>query len=276
MQTQPILVIGATGKTGRRIVRSLTDQGYAVRPGTRSAPIPFDWDNPDTWAPALDGISTAFVSYFPDLAFPGAAEKIEGLAALAKDMGVARLVLLSGRGETHAKHCENLVRASGVDYTLVRCAWFAQNFSEGYLRDPVLEGAIALPAGDVKEPIVDVDDIADVAVAALTDLDRHSGQLYEITGPRLLHFSEAAAELSAASGYPVRYVPITLAQFHAAMTEIGGSFIADVFTHVCEEALDGRNEWLGDGVQRALGRPPRDFAEFARAAADAGAWPVAA
>jgi uncharacterized protein YbjT (DUF2867 family) len=276
MQIQPILVIGATGKTGCRIVRSLTDKGYSVRPGTRSAPIPFDWDKPETWAPALDGVSTAYVSYFPDLAFPGAAEKIEGLSALAREMGVARLVLLSGRGETHARHCEDIVRASGVDFTLVRCAWFAQNFSEGYLRDPVLAGAIALPAGDVKEPIVDVDDIADVAVAALTDPDRHSGELYEITGPRLLHFSEAAAELSAASGLPVHYVPITLAQFHAAMTEIGGAFIADVFTHVCEEALDGRNEWLGDGVQRALGRPPRDFAEFARRAARSGAWSAAA
>jgi len=276
MQTQPILVIGASGKTGRRIVTSLSARGYDVRPGTRSAAIPFDWDDEATWAPALDDISAAYVSYFPDLAFPGAAEKIEALSTLARKIGIRRLVLLSGRGETQAKRCEDIVAASGVDYTLVRCSWFAQNFSEGYLRDPVLGGAIALPAGDVREPIVDVDDIADVAVAALTDMDRHSGELYEITGPHLLHFSEAAAELAAASGHPVQYVPITLGEFHAAMTEIGGAFIADVFTHVCEEALDGRNEWLGDGVERALGRAPRDFAQYATDAARAGAWSAAA
>lgn len=272
MHTQPILIIGANGKTGRRIAKTLSERGYSVRPGTRSAPIPFDWENEATWMPALEGVSAAYVSYFPDLAFPGAVEKIEALSALASEMGLGRLVLLSGRGETQAMRCEDIVRASGIDFTLLRCAWFAQNFSEGYLRDPVLDGLIALPAGNVGEPIVDVDDIADVAVAALTETDRHSGELYEITGPRLLHFSDAAAELAAASRQPVRYVPITLAQFHAAMTEIGGAFIADVFTHVCEEALDGRNEWLGDGVQRALGRAPRDFADFCERAAAAGAW----
>lgn len=276
MQTQPILVIGASGKTGRRIAHGLSAQGYSVRRGTRGAAIPFDWNDETTWEPALDGVFTAYVSYFPDLAFPGAAEKIEALSNLARKKSVQRLVLLSGRGETHARRCEDIVAASGVDYTLVRCSWFAQNFSEGYLRDPVMGGTIALPAGDVREPIVDADDIADVAVAALTEMKRHSGELYEITGPRLLHFSEAATELAAASGRPVQYVPITLAEFHAAMTEIGGAFIADVFTHVCEEALDGRNEWLGDGVSRALGRPPRDFAQFASDAARAGAWRAAA
>jgi len=276
MQTQPILIIGASGKTGRRIATLLAARGYSVRPGTRRAPIPFDWDNAATWDAALDGVSTAYVSYFPDLAFPGAADKIEALCRRAKVMGTRRLVLLSGRGETHAKRCEDIVRASGVDFTLVRCGWFAQNFSEGYLRDPVLAGTIALPAGDVREPIVDADDIAEVAAAALTDLSRHAGELYEITGPRLLHFAEAAAELAKASGRPVTYVPITLAAFHAAMTEIGGAFIADVFTHVCEEALDGRNAWLGDGVERALGRPARDFAQFCETAAAQGAWRDAA
>lgn len=276
MQKKPILVIGANGKTGRRIVTKLTDLGYAVRPGTRSASLPFDWDNETTWKAALEGVSSVYISYFPDLAFPGAAEKIEALCKLAKDMDTERLVLLSGRGETHAMRCEDIVRRSGVDFTLVRCSWFAQNFSEGYLRDPVLGGVIALPAGTVREPIVDVDDIADVAVAALSDMDRHSGELYEITGPRLLSFDEAAAELSSASGRQVVYVPITLEQFHAAMTEIGGTFIADVFTHVCEEALDGRNEWLGDGIERALSRAPRDFGDFCRAAAANGAWRNAA
>ncbi|WP_433989397.1 NmrA family transcriptional regulator [Sulfitobacter sp. TBRI5] len=275
MQTQPILVIGANGKTGSRIANILSTRGFDVRKGTRNATIPFDWDDETTWAPALEGVAAAYVSYFPDLAFPGADDKIAALSALAKSIGTQRLVLLSGRGETHAETCENIIARSGVDYTLVRCAWFAQNFSEGYLRDPVLGGEIALPAGDVREPIVDVDDIAEVAVAALT-VDGHSGALYEVTGPRLLHFSQAAVELTEAVGRPVRYVPITLAQFHSAMTEIGGAFIADVFTHVCKEALDGRNEWLGDGVQRALGRAPRDFADFCNKAATSGAWQAAA
>ncbi|MCH8111196.1 MAG: NmrA family NAD(P)-binding protein [Proteobacteria bacterium] len=275
MQDQPILVIGSTGKTGQRIAKTLAELGFSVRHGSRNAAIPFDWDRPETWAAALDGVSSAYVSYFPDLAFPGASETIEALTKVAAGAGVRRLVLLSGRGETHAQNCENIVKACGLDYSLVRASWFAQNFSEGYLRDPVLQGMVALPAAHVSEPFVDVDDIADVAVAALTD-ERHSGQLYEVTGPRLLSFDEAAAALSTAIGRPVRYIPITFDQFHASMTEIGGSLIADVFTCVCREVLDGRNESLGDGVQRALGREPRDFADFCRAAAASGAWSEAA
>lgn len=275
MQTQPILVIGATGKTGRRIARTLAERGFAVRRGSRNAAIPFDWDQPQTWPAALAGVAAVYVSYFPDLAFPGAAAKIEALTRCAAAAGVGRLVLLSGRGEQHARHCEDIVRASGIAYTLIRAAWFAQNFSEGYLRDPVLDGTIALPAGDVREPIVDVDDIADVAVAALTEAG-HAGQLYEVTGPRLLGFAEAAASLSRAIGRQVGYAPITLDQFHAAMTGLGGAMIADVFTEICRETLDGRNQSLGDGVQRALGRAPRDFDDFCFAAAAAGSWRASA
>ncbi len=275
MTTAPILVIGSTGKTGRRIAETLIRRGFAVRHGSRRAATPFDWDRPETWGPALSGVSSAYVSYFPDLAFPGAPEKIAALTQAAAAAGVKRLVLLSGRGETHAEACEDIVRTCGLDFTLVRAAWFAQNFSEGYLHDPIMQGMIALPAGDVREPIVDVDDIADVAVAALTE-QGHSGQLYEITGSRLLSFAEAAAELSAATGREIRYLPITLDQFHAAMTEIGGALIADVFTDICRETLDGRNQSLGDGVQRALGRQPRDFADFCRAAAASGVWRQAA
>ena len=275
MHDSPILVIGSTGKTGIRIARTLSKRGYSVRHGSRNSDIPFDWDRPETWPAALAGVSSAYVSYFPDLAFPGAPEKIEALTKAAAAAGVKRLVLLSGRGEVHAVHCEDIVRNCGLDYTLVRASWFAQNFSEGYLRDPVLGGMVALPAGDVREPIVDIDDLADVAVAALTE-DHHAGQLYEITGPRLLSFAEAAAELSVATGYEVRYLPITFDQFHAAMTGIGGQMVADVFTEICREVLDGRNEWVGDGVQRALGREPRDFADFCSAAAASGAWSAAA
>lgn len=273
--TKPILVIGSTGKTGSRIAAGLRARGLTVRDGSRSAPIPFDWDDQNTWAPALDGVHSAYVSYFPDLAIPGAAEKIAELAALAKQLGTGRLVLLSGRGETHAEACEEIIRNSGVDFTLLRCGWFMQNFSEGYLVDPVMAGVIALPAGRVQEPMVDVDDIAEVAIAALTEA-RHSGQLYEITGPELLDFHQVAATLAQVTGRPVTYQPITIDDFRAGMTEIAGAFIADVITHVAEESLDGRNAWLGDGVQRALGRAPRSFADFCARAARAGAWREAA
>ncbi|WP_299867922.1 NmrA family NAD(P)-binding protein [uncultured Hoeflea sp.] len=275
MSASPILVIGSTGKTGSRIVERLISKGFAVREGSRAAPIPFDWDEPASWTPALSGVKTAYVSYFPDLAFPGAAEKIEALTRVAAENGVRKLVLLSGRGEAHARQCEDIIRNSGLEFTLVRAAWFAQNFSEGYLRDPVLEGVVALPAGDIEEPIADVDDIADVAVAALTD-DRHNGELYEITGPRLLSFAEAAREISVAAGFPVRYQPITLEQFHEAMLGIGGELIADVFTEICRETLDGHNAYLTDGVQRALGREPRDFSDFCRQVAASGVWRRAA
>jgi uncharacterized protein YbjT (DUF2867 family) len=275
MMNQPILVIGSTGKTGSRIIRKLIEMGHAVRHGSRSAAIPFDWDNETTWGPALSGTGSAYVSYFPDLAFPGAEEKIAGLTKYAADAGVNRLVLLSGRGERHAMRCEDIVRDSGLEFTLVRASWFAQNFSEGYLRDPILEGVIALPGGEVREPIVDVDDIADVAVAALTEA-RHAGQLYEVTGPQLLSFSDVAATLSASLEKPVRYQPITLDQFHSALSGIGGEMVADVFTEIAQETLDGRNEWLGDGIQRALGRAPRSFETFCRAAATTGAWREAA
>ena len=275
MSSTPILVIGSTGKTGARVAARLDAMGHPVRHGTRRAAIPFDWDLPETWAPALDGIDKAYVTYFPDLAFPGAVEKVAALCEIAKGTGLKRIVLLSGRGEHHARLGEEAVRASGLDFTLVRAAWFAQNFSEGYLRDPILAGVLPMPGGMIEEPIIDIDDIADVVVAALTE-HGHSGKLYEVTGPRLMSFADMAAELSAAIGRPIQHVPISFEEFHANVAAAGGDFVADVFTGIARETLDGRNAHVTDGVMRALGRPPRDFADYARAAAKSGAWSQAA
>jgi len=275
MKDQDILVIGATGKTGRRVANRLEARCLPVRRGSRSSATPFDWEAPETWAPALSGARAAYVTYFPDLAFPGAVEKLESLCETARDVDVEHLVLLSGRGEHHARLGEEVVRQSGVDFTIVRAAWFAQNFSEGYLRDPVLAGVLPMPGGDVAEPILDIDDIADVVVAALTG-EGHKGALYEVTGPRLMTFAEMAAELSQAIGREIRHIPIGFEEFHAAIAEAGGTFVADVFTAIARETLDGRNAHTTDGVMRALGRPPRDFADFALAAARGGAWTQAA
>ncbi|MBS0125050.1 NAD(P)H-binding protein [Thetidibacter halocola] len=275
MQDQPILVIGATGKTGVRVAAKLEAKGLPVRRGSRNSATPFDWEAPETWAPALTGARAAYVTYFPDLAFPGAVEKLESLVETAQDVGVEHLVLLSGRGEHHARLGEEVVRNSGVNFTIVRAAWFAQNFSEGYLRDPVLAGVLPMPGGDIAEPIIDIDDIADVAVAALTE-EGHRGKLYEVTGPRLMTFAEMADVLSQATGRPIRHIPISFEDFHANVAAAGGDFVADVFTAIARETLDGRNAHTTDGVVQALGRPPRDFTDFARSAASADAWPTAA
>ena len=275
MKDQPILVIGATGKTGRRVAARLESKGLPVRRGARSSATPFDWEAPETWAPALAGARAAYVTYFPDLAFPGAVDKLGSLIETARDVGVEHLVLLSGRGEHHARMGEDVLRNSGMDHTIVRAAWFAQNFSEGYLRDPILAGVLPMPGGDIREPIIDIDDIADVVVAALTE-PGHRGQLYEVTGQRLLSFADMAGELAQATGRPIRHVPISFDEFHANIAQSGGTFVADVFTAIARETLDGRNARTSDGVMQALGRPPRDFADFARDAALAGAWPVAA
>ncbi len=275
MQTQPILVIGATGKTGSRVVARLETMGLPVRHGTRRAAIPFDWEVPETWAPALEGVSKAYVTYFPDLAFPGAVEKVAAFGDTAKTAGLDHIVLLSGRGEHHARLGEEAVRASGIDYTLVRSAWFAQNFSEGYLRDPILAGILPMPGGMIQEPIIDIEDIADVVVCALTE-EGHKGELYEVTGPRLMSFADMAEVLSQATGRPIRHIPISFEDFHANIAAAGGDFVADVFTAIARETLDGRNAHVCDGVERALGRQPRDFADYAADAAQSGAWVNAA
>lgn len=275
MQAHPILVIGSTGKTGSRVAAQLEAMKLSVRHGNRRADIPFDWEDDSTWAPVLEGVSKAYVTYFPDLAFPGAVEKVAAFCEVARTTGLDHIVLLSGRGEHHARLGEEAVRASGLDHTLVRSAWFAQNFSEGYLRDPILDGVLPMPGGMIEEPIIDIDDIADVVVAALTE-DGHKGELYEVTGPRLLSFADMAAILSAQAGRPVQHVPISFEDFHANVAAAGDDFVADVFTAIARETLDGRNAKVCNGVERALGRKPRDFADYAAKAAASGAWSKAA
>jgi uncharacterized protein YbjT (DUF2867 family) len=267
-----ILILGGTGKTGRRVAQRLQASGHPVRIGSRSANPPFDWENRETWAPALRDVHAVYITYYPDLAIPGAVETIRAFTEQAMASGARRLVLLSGRGEEEAQRAERVLQTSGADWTILRCSWFAQNFSENYLVDPVRGGEVVLPVGDVGEPFVDAEDIADVAVAALTE-DGHVGQLYELTGPRLLTFAEAVEEIARATGREIRYVQVSTEQYFSALAEQG---IPDEFAwllrYLFTTVLDGRNAHLTDGVQRALGRSPRDFSDYAREAAASGVW----
>ncbi|GAA4224334.1 NAD(P)H-binding protein [Streptosporangium album] len=266
------MILGGTGKTGRRVVERLTARGLPVRAGSRSGEPPFDWEDQTMWAPVLRDVESVYVTYYPDLAFPGAADAVGAFAELAVANGVRRLVLLSGRGEEEAQVSEEAVRKSGAEWTILRASWFSQNFSEYYLLEPVLSGVIALPAGNMAEPFVDADDIADVAVAALTE-DGHAGRLYELSGPRLLTFADAAEEIAKASGREVRYVPVSAEDYENTLVEYGvPAEEATLLTALFTKVLDGRNAHLTDGVRRALGREPRDFTDYARDAAATGVW----
>ncbi|MDJ0994919.1 MAG: NmrA family transcriptional regulator [Dinoroseobacter sp.] len=275
MKSKPILVTGATGKTGSRVLSRLRTAGFDARSGSRKAPVPFDWDNPATWAKALDGIASVYVNYHPDFAFPGAIENLRSFTEVAGGAGVTRLVMLTGRGEHHAKLGEQVIVNSGLHYTIVRSAWFAQNFSEGSLWEPVMEGVLPMPGENLEEPIIDIDDLADVIVAALTQ-DGHNGETYECTGPRLLGFAEMADILSGAMGRRVNYLPISFEDFHAELQATSGKLFADIVTNIARETFDGRNAKVENGVVRALGRAPKDFTEFANAAAWARKWTKAA
>jgi uncharacterized protein YbjT (DUF2867 family) len=266
------LVLGGTGKTGRRVAERLEARGVPVRVGSRSGEPPFDWEDEATWVPALRDVGAVYVAYYPDLAAPGAADAVRSFAELAVESGVRRLVLLSGRGEEEARRAELAVQGVDAEWTIVRSSFFSQNFSESFFLEPILGGELALPVDGVAEPFVDAEDIADVAVAALTE-DGHAGQLYELTGPRLLTFAEAVEEISLASGRDIRYVPISAEQFTSALSRDGVlPEVIELLSYLFTEVLDGRNARLTDGVRRALGREPRDFADYAREAAATGVW----
>ncbi|WP_433757033.1 NAD(P)H-binding protein [Nocardia sp. CA-135398] len=269
-----ILVTGGTGKTGSRVATRLRQAGHPVRIGSRAAEIPFDWADRSTWTPALFGVDAVYIAFQPDLAVPGAPETIRAFTNAAKVNGVRKLVLLSGRGEPEAVACEQIVQGSGLDWTIVRCSFFAQNFSEGAFLEHVLAGEVALPNGDVPEPFVHADDIADVAVVALTE-DGHSGELYELTGPRSLTFAEAVAEIAAVTGREVAFIPVSRTDFVAALTEYQvPADVVSLLDYLFGTVLDGRNSKTADGVQRALGREPKDFRDYADETAAAGIWNI--
>ncbi len=275
-RTEPVLVLGGTGKTGRRVAEGLRKGGTPVRIGSRRGNPPFDWTDRSTWAAALDGVRSAYISYYPDIAAPGAVDAVGSFAESALAAGVRRMVLLSGRGEDEAQRAEGVLRASGADWTIVRSSWFAQNFSESFLLDMVLAGAVALPAGDVAEPFIDVDDIAALVVTALTERG-HEGQLYEVTGPRLLTFAEAVDEIASATGRHIRYLQVPPGAFAAGLAAEGvpEEYIR-LLDYLFSTVLDGRNEHVTDGVRRALGREPGDFRDYARAAAATRVWAAGA
>lgn len=270
---QNILVLGGTGKTGRRIVQKLNERGHNVRIGSRSQKLAFDWDKPETWSIALEDMQSVYITYQPDLAVPGAMEAIEGLVKEAKRKGVQKLVLLSGKGEREAELCEQVVINSGIDNTIVRASWFNQNFSESFFLEPIQAGFVALPHADVKVPYVDTDDIAEVAVEALLD-NQHNDKIYELTGSRFVTFREVIAEIAQAADREIAFTSIGLPAYTQMLKQHGVPedyvwLINYLFTEVLGNEA---NQVITNDIEKVLGRKPKDFSTYVKETAATGIW----
>jgi uncharacterized protein YbjT (DUF2867 family) len=268
----PVLVTGGTGKTGRRLVERLRKLRVPVRIGSRGAAPFFDWRDRSTWPAALAGARAIYVAFQPDIAAPGALEIVTDFFAEALRQNVNRIVLLSGRGEPEAEDAEKALVASGADWTILRCSWFAQNFDEGFFLEGIRSGVLALPARPTPEPFVDVEDIAEIATAALTQ-NGHSGRLYEISGPTALTFTEAVAEIAKVTGREIQFIEAPMEAFVAeAMLQGVSKEEVDLVSYLFTTILDGRNSRPVYGVQEALGRPANGFSAYVRRTAATGVW----
>ncbi|MEO9484105.1 MAG: NmrA family NAD(P)-binding protein [Ekhidna sp.] len=268
-----VLVIGGTGKTGRRVVEGLTQLGHQVKVGSRKGTPAFDWEDYSTFGPALKGMDRAYIVYYPDLAVPGAKEAIAALTEAALKEGLEKVVLLSGKGEAEAEICEQIVANSGLNYTLVRASWFNQNFSEGAFLDFILAGQVALPMPDAEIPFVDVDDIADVVTKVLID-DSYNGETITVTGPRKMTFKEVVRIMAEEIGRDIQYIPISIEEFKEGMKAAGlpDSYVW-LFGYLFKEVLgNADNQVVSDDVERVLGRKAIDFKEYVESTMATGVW----
>ncbi|WP_405642534.1 NAD(P)H-binding protein [Streptomyces uncialis] len=265
--TAPVLVLGGTGKTGRRVAAELTRRGHTARPASRRGDTRFDWSDPATWEAAIDG---ARAVYLVDSESPEAPDQVRAFVRLAADQGVERLVLLSARvweeldnGSREGLAVEDAVTGSGLAWTILRPAWFAQNFTEApFVNTLLTAGELRLPTGEGREAFVDLDDLAEVAAVALTE-DGHAGRTYVLSGPRALTFGEAVAEISAAAGRPLTFVALTDEEYLAEQKAAGvPQEMADLLLYLFQHIRADGSAAIGDGVRRALGREPRDFSVY--------------
>ncbi|MFV9550441.1 NmrA family NAD(P)-binding protein [Algibacter sp. PT7-4] len=273
MKSENILVIGGTGKTGRRVAENLTQSGHNVRVvGRKTTPV-FDWENPETYTLALKDIDRAYIVYYPDLAVPGSRDAITKLTKKALKAGLKKVVLLSGKGETEAEACEDIVANSGLNYTLVRASWFNQNFSEGAFLEFILNGTVALPMPDAKIPFVDVNDIADVVSKVLLD-DSYNGQTITVTGPEKRTFKEVVEIIAKAINKPIQFTPISIEEFKNGMHKAGlPDAYVWLFGYLFKEVLGNPdNQTISNDIVKVLGKPATDFKTFAKQTASTGVW----
>jgi uncharacterized protein YbjT (DUF2867 family) len=266
-----ILVIGSTGKTGRKVYETLKQKHFDVTPASRKTQQPFDWYDSKTWENALKGFDTVYITFQPDLSIPESVPIITAFVETARRMEIGKLVLLSGRGEPQAMACEDVIINSGLAYTILKCSFFMQNFNEGFWADGIISGEFVVPFVSAKEPFLDTDDISEVAVQALTTT-AHDSKIYDLTGPELLSFKEAIDTIAIHSGKEIKLIEVSIDEYTAALRgQIPEEFIA-MIEHLFVEVLDGRNESVTTDIASILGKPATPFTGFAAKASKSGAW----
>lgn len=266
------LVIGSKGKTGSRVFKKLQALKIPVVPASRSSEIPFDWYKASTWPRALKEIEQVYITFQPDLAVPQAEEILEAFINTARSAGVQKLVLLSGRGEAEARACEDLVISSGIDYTILRCSFFMQNFSEGIWLDAILTKDFVIPQVKAREPFVDADDIAEIAVKALLE-GEYRNRVIELTGPELLSFRDIISKISEQTGEQIQYSELALDEYAVLLRrhQVPEETIW-LISYLFGEVLDGRNESVDASVPLLLGRNASTFDDYVRKTIQSGIW----
>ncbi|MFJ9455258.1 SDR family oxidoreductase [Kitasatospora sp. NPDC101447] len=269
-----IVVTGATGNVGRPLTQALAEAGEQVTAVSRHAvPMPdgvrhvaADLADPTSLTPALDGARALFLLLSGDLHAPGA--RPADIVALAAARGVRRIVLLSSQGvatrplgpsRVAMRTVEDALRDSGPDWTVLRPGGFASN-ALAWAESVRTHGTVAAPFGDVGVPVIDPADIAAVAAASLLD-ERHTGGVYELTGPKVITPRQQAEAIAAALGSPVRFHELTRGEAKAMMTRHVPAELADDTLDIIS-APNPAELRISPDAERVLGRAPRPFDDW--------------
>lgn len=267
-----ILVLGANGTVGSKVVRALIERGETVKAATRKATpidgaeaVAFDYQDPSTFCPALDGVDRIFV-----LTPSGHLDPVRLLTPIITAAGARgiKIVLMSVIGvdaddSIPYRQVELLLEKTAAPFVILRPNWFCDNF-QNYWIEGIRHGAIAVPAADGKTSFIDARDIAESAAAALTS-DAFNGRAFNLTGPEALSYGDAAAILSRVTGKQITYTPVDDDTFVGILTGAGvpadyARFLASIFHPV-------REGWVakptGD-VKTLTGHEPRSLETYAR------------
>jgi uncharacterized protein YbjT (DUF2867 family) len=285
---QKILVIGSTGNVGSTLTQQLIASGETVRAATRNPaaypatagvePVPFDYADPSTFEPALEGTDRVFLlEPQPPLNMAPGEFMIPFIEAAAR--GGRKIVLMSSASVVFDEDepllkVEHALKQTHARYVILRPNWFMDNFHTLWLAPILQAGIIPVPAADSLTAFIDARDIAAAAAAALRD-DHQNGQTFTLTGPQALTYSQVASAISAAAGRPVQYVPVDDHSFTQSLLEAGlprehALYITKLFQHT----RTGAALELTASVQQLTARPPHTFEQYANDNAPAWAKPV--